>query len=274
MINSISHILGIVLLALPLAGCSGGTKKADISEIEGCDSIPKSVKALVRAVADNDTVRFAEMVNYPLSRPYPLHDIEDEVQMRQYYGVMVDDSLRNVIVSSRPDDWEEYGWRGWTIGRGDYLWVDEDLYDVSYVSARERAMLDSLTTTEISTLELHLRDGWRPVMCMKGVENGSVYRIDERRNRQGAPEYRLLGYVEGADLRSIPFENLTGHAEIEGTAGTLIYHFTSPTGAKAVFEPEVPDGSLPQIDFTSPAGVRTAVPVVRAYWLDLLPNSN
>lgn len=271
MVNSISQIFVFLLLLLPLSACNGGkSAKTDIGEIEHCDSIPDGIKRLVRAVAENDSADFSALVSYPLSRPYPLHDIETPEQMRDYYSVMVDDSLKDVITHSIPSDWVEYGWRGWSLKGGNYLWLDEDLYDVSYVSAREKMMLDSLTLRELNSLDSTLRSGWMPVMCLKGLENGAVYRIDSSRDNDGAPHYRMLVYQEGTSLGGKPSIVLQGHKEVEGTAGTTTYFFISDNGIRALYEADIPDGSAPKIEFTYPDAVEDSIiPVTRAYWLDL-----
>lgn len=265
MVNSVCHIFALLLVILPMASCSGGkVTDGDISRIENCDSIPDPVKRLVRVVSENDSAGFAAMVSYPLSRPYPLRDIETPDQMRVYYPVMVDDSLKSMITGSAPEDWREYGWRGWSLHGGDYLWIDEDLYDVAYMSAREREMLDSLTSREMDSVETGFRKGWTPVMCLKGMDNGAVYRIDMSRTEKGAPRYRMLAYDSGSDLRALPAAVYEGHKETEGTARTSTYYFTSPDGQRVIFSPDIPDGTLPVIEFPD-----TAVTVTRAYWLDL-----
>ena len=93
----------------------GGAPKSRLDRLMENDSIPATVKQLVRSVADGDSIQFARLVSYPLKRPYPLHDIENADQMAHYYREMVDDSLRNAILESSPEDWGEYGWRGWSV---------------------------------------------------------------------------------------------------------------------------------------------------------------
>ena len=271
MVNSISHIFAFLLLVLPLYACSGDkSAKTDIAEIENCDSIPDGIKRLVKAVAEDDSVGFSAMVSYPLARPYPLRDIESAEQMKGYYPILVDDSLKSVITKSHPGDWEEYGWRGWSLKGGEYVGIDEDLYDVSYLSGRERMMLDSLTLLDIGSVDSALRHGWTPVMCLKGAENGDVYRIDSTRDREGMPHYRMLVYSHGSDLHGTPLLNMTGHMESEGTAGTRTYYFVSDSGLRASFSPDVPDGSSLEIEFTDTRNsTDSVVSVTRVYWLDL-----
>ena len=134
MANPISHIFILLLLLLPFSACDRSKSvSAATSGIEQSDSIPEEVKKLVSIVAKDDSAAFSTIVSYPLSRPYPLKDIETSEQMKQYYSVLVDDSLKSVIVTSRPEDWEKYGWRGWGLKGGAYVWLDTEIYDVSYL---------------------------------------------------------------------------------------------------------------------------------------------
>ena len=259
------------LYLLPLlcaVGCLGACRPAarpDITELEKCDSIPKSIKRLVRAVADNDSSEFASLVSYPLVRPYPLKDIESPEQMKGYYSVMVDDSLRRVLTDSRPDDWKEYGWRGWSLKRGEYVWIDSDLYAVDYLSGRERQMLDSLTHAEMSSLAPEFSEGWTPEMCLQTHGDNAVLRIDSRKDMSMIPRYRLLIYPAGSDLHGAPAYTLNGYRDTEGTAGTRVYMFTAPSGREVRFSPDIPDGSTPVVEFPD-----TIVPVNQTYWLDLV----
>lgn len=272
MVNSFLYIIALLPLLLPLSACSGAeSSKKDISRIEDCDSIPDGIKRLVKAVAEDDSTGFSALVSYPLSRPYPLRDIETAEQMMAYYPVLVDDSLKKVITESCPADWEEYGWRGWSLKGGDYVWVDSELYDVSYLSAREREMLDSLTEKDMGSVDSGFRQGWAPAMCLQGIENGEVYRVDSSRDENGMPHYRMLVYHSGADLHGKPSLIMTGHKETEGTARTAVYFFTSDTGVHAIYIADIPDGSVPEIEFTdADHATDSVVPVARAYWLDLV----
>lgn len=245
------------------------------------DTIPSPVKQLVRAVADNDPERFAKLVSYPLARPYPLADIETEEEMKAYYPNLVDDSLRQSITHSGPSHWEKFGWRGWSLDDGRYVWVDDNVYAVNYVSGRERQMLDSLRNVEIASLPAGIRSGWQPVLCLRNPSDGTVYRIDARQHtgdgneeNTGAPSsdfhgdghhYRLAVYPPHSDLRGMPGQLLDGTLEIEGSAATATYRFHAREGRDIELEPDSPDAG-PTI--TGPGD--TVATLTRAYWHNLV----
>lgn len=270
MLNSFSYIFLLTLSLLSLTACNNTSSgKPDISAIEDSDSIPVTVKQLVRAVVNDDTTKFADLVSYPLSRPYPLHNLETPQEMRRYYSTIMDDSLKRVITGSAVADWDDYGWRGWSLKRGEYLWIDDNLYDIPYLSAAEVNMLDSLRRVEISSLHPSLRDGWQPINTLVAEDGSSIFRIDLNKKDGNHPVCRLCHYKKGMDLAGIPASINTGYKETEGTANTDIYHFAGKNGESIVFEPDVPDGSLPQLEFNRPDGTSNIIPVKNTYWLDL-----
>lgn len=275
--------LSLILCAAGLFGGCRNNPNPDISELENCDSIPLSVKNLVKVVANNDSIGFAALVSYPLTRPYPLHDIETPEQMSAYYSIMVDDSLRQVIISSHPADWKEYGWRGWTlesnhpdnnndttiINLQPYLWIDSDLYAVNYVSRREQTMLDSLTARDMASIGKGLAEGWKPEMCLQASDKSAIFRIDVAVNSTDGNtndnQYRLLVYPKGTDLHDLPAHTMLGNRDTEGSAGTRIYSFKDSHGHIVRFSPDMSDDSEPAIEF--PDSILNVSP---AYWLDLI----
>lgn len=147
-----------------------------VEAVEQSDSLPVAVKKLVRAIADNDSDGFAHMVSYPLQRPYPLRDIENADQMKAYYKNMVDDSLRNAVTHAGPDRWSEYGWRGWSLDDGRYIWVDDQVYDVQYLSYKEKNPLIALSMSRFrASSHQFARAGGR--LCASGTLSTARYTV-------------------------------------------------------------------------------------------------
>lgn len=269
----ITTILFSFTLSSVLPGCvrssSAGNGDTAVEAVEKSDSIPEPVKKLVRAVADNDSAGFAALVSYPLQRPYPLRDIDDAEQMKVYYHELVDDSLRNAITKSGPEKWSEYGWRGWSLEDGRYIWVDDNVYDVQYISQKELKAMDSLSREEVASMAPSLRPGWRPTLCLRDDARGTVYRIDKRtreNRKKGGHHYRLAIYIPGSDLREIPSQLLEGLMENEGTAGTIIYRFHDDAGAETLIEPDAPETATPILILPNDS----AIELTRAYWHELV----
>lgn len=270
MLNKILAFFPVLLLCLsPSCGKSGSATGSQVAAVDS-DSLPDPVKKLVKAVADNDSDGFAAMVSYPLQRPYPLHYIDNADQMRSYYGQLVDDSLKNVISHSHNSMWQESGWRGWSLDDGRYIWVDETVYDVPYISQKEHVMIDSLVREEINSLPVSIRSGWLPALCLLDSVSGDVYRIDRtdgnNGNDDGKPRYRVAKYEGGHRLREVPTELLSGYREVEGTAGTETFVFATKGGRNIYIEPDSPDSGTPVLILHNDSVVRLS----RAYWHDLV----
>lgn len=227
-------LISILTTGTMLCSCGSRERQAsDSLSVAASDSLPVEVTEIVNAVVADDGKSFSTHVNYPLERPYPLKDINDEKEMQAYYNVMVDDSLKNVIAKSTNHDWSEEGWRGWTVKDGQYLWVDGTVYEVNYLSAREKNMKDSLVRQEKASLPSALSKGWIPQWVMEDQEEGTVYRIDAdslvmvsaSSSRNGEGEYRLSVYLNGGDLRRHPERVVRGRRIMEGSMGNLNYYF-------------------------------------------------
>ncbi len=239
------------------------------------DSIPKTVKEFVASVTDNDSVKFASIVSYPLTRPYPLPDIQSPEEMKRYFSLMVDDSLRNIIKSSGPERWNQEGWKGWTIDDGKYVWIDDAVYDFPYLSNGEAKRRQQLIKEEMESLYPSLREGWQPEACMQQKGDGSVYRIDRRTDADssGKKNYRLMYYPSTASLDSLPGMTLMGDKETEGTALTVTYIFESPE-LTIYYEPESPESKAGESEITivDKKKGEKFIPVKKAYWQRLKKN--
>ncbi len=234
------RIIYLTLISFIASGtllCSCGSKSATSSTTDTAvvnDSLPVDVTDIVKAVANDDSVSFSSHVSYPLERPYPLRDIQNEKEMKAYYPVMVDDSLRKVIAKSSSSEWSEAGWRGWTVKDGQYLWIDGDVYAVNYMSPKEKMLKDSLVKREKASLHAKLRGGWTPEWVMEDVAEGTVYRIDADSASVSTADpsvitdgtYRLAVYRKGGDLSRHPDRLLRGKRRLEGSAGSLFYYFS------------------------------------------------
>lgn len=266
-------------IAICLASCNkksetGHEEPSRVKEVLACDSLPDEVKTFVKSIDEDDSVAFAGLMAYPVSRPYPLHDIEDEHQMRQYYRHMVDDSLKKIIRTSGPEHWGEYGWKGWTVRGGEYVWIDGQVYDIGYVSVRERAEMDSLGKMEIATLHPTMQGDWTPVGCLVSSDNKKIYRIDARcgkhKGHNKKDSLRLSVYDRKIHRAAVPEEVMTGYEDSEGSASIAIYYFTGINGEKAYYSTNVTDDSGPAIYYTDRKGTERRVDVNYGYWLDIL----
>lgn len=264
-----------ILLTMPMLfqlwGCKGRNVNAVNADIAQPDSLPEGVKKIVAAIMADDAEGFARQIDYPLERPYPLHDIADESAMKEYYRVLVDDSLKSAISRSKPGDWWQMGWRGWSVYDGQYFWLDENaIYRVNYISEREKAIKQRLVRREIGSLPKQLQGDWEPVGCFHGPESGEIFRIDKK---PGVPEnsvYRLAVFSSDRALNESPAMILTGSLEIQGTIGAKVYTFQGPDGLTVVYDDGTADSDPLTVDFEYPDGTERSVEVENVYWLDII----
>lgn len=260
----------ILLLMLSLGSCSARHAEpvSRVDEIEACDSLPSTVKSLVSAIAAGDSVTFASLVSYPLERPYPLKNIADSAEMVSYFSTIADDSLVQVIVTSGPAQWQEIGWRGWTIDDGHYLWADDKIYNIPYISAAERRAIAELTEREMASLPDGLGRGWTPVGCFV-AESGDIMRLDRNETPSDSP-FRLMSFKPGKD-KSVgkPVYIMYGTREIEGSIGNVSYRFGSDSRQPARLLEIYPSDSDAHRLTTGDDDKATVTDLSGGYWLDL-----
>ncbi len=267
------HILPILsgtLLILSVAsGCSKSKPSVDVSKL------PEDVKPTASAIVADSAPQFASAVNYPLERPYPLPDIKDSAEMVRYYPTLIDDSIKSVVTQSPDSLWAEDGWRGWTLDQGEYFWIDAGkVYKVNYISRREKDILDSLRSEEISTLDPSLRKGWVPVLCIIDSTSGKIFRIDSDETIT-PPQYRLAGYSEDSDLSGLPSLVLYGNLDVDGTMETRLFHFEDSVGTQATYSPDIisEEDTVQEIQVLR-HGKRHHYKVKPGYWLDQIRRRN
>ena len=263
--KSIITVFAAIVMAV-VTGCGSKGSSSSSGATEGdyeCELIPR-IKA---AMDKNDASEFAMLCSYPISRDYPLHDIMDSAQMVDYYPVLVDDSIRTVILSAKPDDWWLAGWRGYTYGNGEYLWVDGGIYGINYMSKREQKLRDSLIVADTYAIHPSLRGDWLPETCLLDSLSGRIYRVDISSKDEDAvePKVRLAIYEKGADLKSTPCKVLYGSRRIEGSAATHVYKFTGDNYSCSILY--FPYEELRTLSEDEDEESRT---LIKTYFLDLI----
>ena len=264
----------VASLIFSISACSNGKSERAITRAR-LDSFPDPVRPVVGAVMKNDRDKFASLVLYPLMREYPLHDINGKDEMLRYYRFIVDDSLHKVIAGSKPADWDQYGWRGWSLLDGQYIWVDDSIYSIPYMSNAERKLRDSLVVCDLASLPSSLSKGWTPECCFRQKDGKHIYRIDRSAKQGVKPTYRLLMYTDTDKMRGEPARNLQGYREAEGSMVIITYYFATPEGGQVIVTPEPVDSPYPTLEIEG-HGIAsgTSMDLVKAYWLDLLPPIN
>lgn len=254
----------ILISGMSLQSCHDAKARQDNSENDIAGLRPDdALTKLTRSLAEGDAPGFAALCVYPIRRPYPLKNINDSVSMVDYFPILVDDSLRSVFRTSSLEDWQSYGWRGWSLTDSRPLWYDEGVQIIDYVSPAENGLKSILAREEIMSLLPKFREGWRPVSSMVQTDGDRIFRIDTN-----GETFRLMQFDDAASAGGEPSLILFGSLRHEGTADYPIFEFSDSKGRKAEY---LPDSEPPVYIYVTGSGIEDqSIPVVPAYWRDII----
>lgn len=165
------------------------------------DSI--TIMKLIEYGMEGDLQRLASLFYYPIERDYPLPDIRDSVDFVRYTPIIWDDSLKLILRETRFEEWEPYGWRGYSFRNGYYFWVaGGKVIALTYDSSEEQQLWQELVQKEIGSLHPSLReDVERPYGIFKEKDGEWYGRIDMMKNEK----YRLALYKDAYNPDLFPF---------------------------------------------------------------------
>ena len=284
-------------------------KNDSITVQENADSLEKSdslfdgdpnvsgstrlIGAIMKSIADGDAKTLASLTIYPIERRYPLRNIASSSDMVKRFGQIFDQKFRDRMKSSKLSDWHSYGWRGYSYGEDNALWVYDYLYAINYYSAQEQALYDQLVKKEMGSLHKSLRgDGWFPFFCYENKTDGSIVRVDIRSRKmlkeenlhkdgvalqypqlqafkiRGDEEFRLSIYPQINNLDEKPQITLIGHVEIGGSANMMDYVFKNGNIEFEFGDSFYEEGK--QFLMIKKEGKETQHEIESCYWLDLI----
>ena len=251
------------------------------------------IGAIMKSIADGDAKTLASLTIYPIERRYPLRNIASSSDMVKRFGQIFDQKFRDRMKSSKLSDWHSYGWRGYSYGEDNALWVYDYLYAINYYSAQEQALYDQLVKKEMGSLHKSLRgDGWFPFFCYKNKTDGSIVRVDIRSRKmlkgenlhkdgvalqypqlqafkiRGDEEFRLSIYPQINNLDEKPQITLIGHVEIGGSANMMDYVFKNGNIEFEFGDSFYEEGK--QFLMIKKEGKETQHEIESCYWLDLI----
>lgn len=204
---------------------------------------------ILEAIANGDKQTFAKMVSYPLSRPYPLPDIETEGQMVRYFDTLFDEQFRQRIAKLDSNSWDNVGWRGSMILDGE-IWDTDPVICVNYSSPLEQRYAEFLRKKDMSRLHPSLRGSWKPYSCYCFDESDypslkySVARVDVStdHNPETEPSFRVAIFKKGTKASDAPAIVLFGERTIEGSMHLETLYFKSDKYVVTIIPEDVSDG--------------------------------
>lgn len=251
------------------------------------------IGAIMKSIADGDANTLASLAKYPIERRYPLRNITSFFDMVRRFDLVFDQKFRDRMKSSKASDWHSYGWRGYSMGDDNALWVYDYLYAINYYSAQEQALYDQLVKKEMGSLHKSLRgDGWFPFFCYENKTDGSIVRVDIRSRKmlkeenlhkdgvalqypqlqafkiRGDEEFRLSIYPQINNLDEKPQITLIGHVEIGGSANMMDYVFKNGNIEFEFGDSFYEEGK--QFLMIKKEGKETQHEIESCYWLDFI----
>ena len=251
------------------------------------------IRTIMKSIADGDAKTLASLTKYPIERRYPLRNITSFSDMVKRFDLVFDQKFRDRMKSSKASDWHGYGWRGYSMGDDNALWVYDSLYAINYYSAQEQALYDQLVKKEMGSLHKSLRgDGWFPFCCYKNKTDGSIVRVDIRARKmlkeenlhkdgvalqypqlqafkiRGDEEFRLSIYPQINNLDEKPQITSIGHVEIGGSANMMDYVFKNGNIEFECGDSFYEEGK--QFLMIKKEGKETQHEIESCYWLDFI----
>ena len=235
------------------------------------------IEPIMKSIAYGDAKTLASLTIFPIERRYPLHNIVDSSDMIKRFNQIFDQKFRDRMKLSKASDWHSYGWRGYSYGEDNSLWVYDSLTVINYYSPQEKAFYDQLVKKEMASLHESLRDNhWRPFCCYMDMTDGSIVRVDIRASKAVKDEifyvrrddkFRMSIYPKGSNLMDKPIFVLNGDVNIEGSANIMDYCFKNGETKMEFGDSSFKDGKeLLRITKNGKESIHEIKP---CYWLDL-----
>ena len=253
----------------------------------------KHIETIMKSIADGDAKTLASLAIYPIERRYPLRNIASSSDMVKRFKQIFDQKFKDRMKTSKASDWHSYGWRGYSYGEDNALWVYDSLTVINYYSAQEKALYDQLVKKEMTSLHESLRgNGWYPFCCYKNLTDGSIVRVDIRARKatkeenfhkdgvalqypqlqafkiRGDEEFRLSIYPEGYNLNEKPQMSSAGYVDIGGSANMMDFVFKNGNTEIEFGDSFYEEGK--QFLILRNDGKETRYEIESCYWLDML----
>ena len=188
------------------------------------------VAKFIEAVKTNNPAEIAKFIEYPLSRPEHIPDIQDETDFIQRFEMVFDKNMLNEIANTKPEDWEHAGWRGIMLPPG-YFWLNDSgkLIATNVITDKEEKYILDWEKTDRENLFTNLQQFDKNIYIFKVAKGmGRIDRI--KTNEKDAYTYRYAFWNIGKNMSDKPdiiIEN--GEVEYQGSGGNHTYRFKNNT---------------------------------------------
>lgn len=188
----------------------------------------------------------SEIVNYPLSREYPLTDIKSKQELIKRFNDVFDRSIIDEVSKSKITDWSEVGWRGIMLHQGT-MWIDTDgkIIALNHQSETEKKQRLKLISEQKESLHSTLKVFKNPIYKFKTKHY--LIRIDELENGK----YRYASWKNNQNESAKPDIILTdGNLEFSGSGGNHTITFKKGNFKYTVYRFHIGASDTPEISLS------------------------
>lgn len=204
------------------------------------------VQTVINLFKTKNIKGISEIVNYPLSREYPLTDIKSKQELIKRFNDVSDRSVIDEISKSKMTDWSEVGWRGIMLHRGT-MWIDTDgkIIALNHQSETEKKQRLKLISEQKESLHSSLKSFKNPIYKFKTKHY--LIRIDELENEK----YRYASWKSNQNESAKPDIILTdGNLEFSGSGGNHTIIFKKGNFKYIVYRFHIGANDTPEISFS------------------------
>lgn len=177
----------------------------------------------IALVAKRDTHALAAHTRYPVSRPYPLPQVEDSAEFVLRFAELFDEKLIHALISSDPkNDWGHFGWRGLSLQSEDF-WLHENGFyrGGCYLTEEAEKVKQDLLNKDRNSVHKSIRKFDSPILLWESEK----YTIRIDKVEKG---YRYVSWKKGKKLSERPDLILyNGNIEYQGSVGYRDFTFYS-----------------------------------------------
>lgn len=229
----------ILILLLLIFNFSFAQNDLDKTEIE-------NIQKLINLFKTKNIDGIAKMINYPLSREYPIPSVKNEADLKKRFNQIFDKTIVDEISNSKIDQWSKVGYRGIMFDGGN-LWTESDgkIIAINFESDFESNQRKSLINNDKKRLHSSLKSFNLPLYKFK--TKNYLMRVDQLENGK----YRYASWKIGKSEASKPDLVLTnGTVRMEGSGGNHTIIFKKGEYNYKIYRGIIGEKGAPEISLT------------------------
>jgi hypothetical protein len=197
-------ILIAFVIATTAFGQEGELKKEEI----------QAIQKTINTFKTKDKTKIADLISYPLSREYPIKDVQNKNDFIKRFDDIFDKEFLDKVIKSKINNWSRLGWRGIMFDDGN-IWIGDDgkIITVNYQSTKEKQLLANAIQVDKNQLPTSLQDFQKPTYLIF-TKNYKI-RVDEK--MEGIYRYAAWKIKNPKSEPDVIIEN--GVRDFQGSGG-------------------------------------------------------